>query len=443
MRTNSILLAVLPLTLTIGLFGGCGSSDDDGSSGTGGTGAAAGGAAGGSSGTGGGSSGAAGTGGGSGTGGGGGAAGSGGGSAGTGNAGGMGGWPDPDAGPDASEQDAAPDAVPDVDFGYDAPVQEAGDACATATAQAEPVPLDIYIMLDRSGSMGTDCNFGSTTSSKWCRAVNSIGGFVQNPATAGNQVAIQYFPKSGAACDGSGYNQPAVDLGVLTGPGGFAQTIIDSLNQETPTGSNTPTEGGLRGLVQFTAAREAPPRVMIGILITDGQPNGCNQSATYMRDILGAHYASTGIHTFVVGMDGATFNTLETISNYTGAISHTNYCGTGSPCHHYDVGSGDPAVFISALQQIQQSAVGCTFQMPTTSVGVIDPEQVTVEYSPGGNPPPQELVRVPDAASCVPNGWYYDDNVNPSTINLCPDTCTMVQADPNAKVEVLLGCLGA
>ena len=281
------------------------------------------------------------------------------------------------------------------------------------------------------------------TSSKWCRAVNSIGGFVQNPASSGNQVAIQYFPQSGCSCDGSGYDQPAVGLGVLTGAGGFAQTIIDSLNGINPNGSNTPTEGGLRGLVGFTSSHEAPPRIMIGILITDGNPNGCNTSATNMRDILASHYAATGIHTFVVGMDGATFSTLETISNYTGAISHTNYCGTGSPCHHYDVGNGDPSVFINALQQIQQSAVGCTFQMPSTDAGIIDPNQVSVEYSAGGNPPAQSLVRVNDLASCVANGWYYDDNTNPSTINLCPDTCTMVQADSNAKVEVLLGCLGS
>jgi hypothetical protein len=331
----------------------------------------------------------------------------------------------------------------DVNFTYDAPEQEAGDACATATAEATPVPLDIFIMLDRSGSMGSDCNYGATTASKWCRSVNSIGGFVQDPSSVGNQAAIQYFPKSGASCDGSGYNTAEVGLGVLTGPAGFAQQIVTSLNNTVPSGSNTPTEGGLRGLVNFTASHEAPPRVMIGILITDGSPNGCNEGGTYMRDILAAHYAATGIHTFVVGMDGANFTTLETISNYPGAISHTNYCGTGSSCHHYDVGAGDPAVFISALQQIQQSAVGCVFQMPTSSGGIIDPEQVTVEYSPGGNPPAQELTRVNDAASCVADGWYYDDNTNPTTINLCPDACTTVQADSSAKVEVLLGCLGA
>ena len=438
MRASSTLGLLFSLCVFGGIYIGCGSTDDGGSS-SGGSGGASGDASAGSGGT----AGTAGSGGSSAGAGGSSAAGSSGAAGnaaagGTSGGAGVGGWPGGSGG-DAS----VADAPPDVDFPYDAPVQEAGDACAATTAEAKPVPLDIFIMLDRSGSMGTDCNFGATTTSKWCRAVNSIGGFVQDAASIGNQLAIQYFPRTGGSCNGSGYDVAAVGLGFLTGPGGFAQTVIDSLNAETPNGSNTPTEGGLRGLIGFTAAHVAPPRVMIGIFITDGQPNGCNEGPTFMRDLLAAHYNTTGIHTFVVGMTGASFATLETISDYGGALSHNNFCGTAAPCHHYSVGDGDPSVFIEALKQIQQSAVGCSFQMPASDAGIIDPDKVTVQYTPGGTPPPQDLTRVNDLAACVPNGWYYDNNTAPTIINLCPDTCTTVQADPNAKVEVLLGCLGS
>ena len=37
------------------------------------------------------------------------------------------------------------------------------------------------------------------------------------------------------------------------------------------------------------------------------------------------------------------------------------------------------------------------------------------------------------------NGWQYASNN--TQIILCPDTCDLVKADPNAKVNVVLGCV--
>jgi hypothetical protein len=80
--------------------------------------------------------------------------------------------------------------------------------------------------------------------------------------------------------------------------------------------------------------------------------------------------------------------------------------------------------------------------MPTTDAGVVNPASVQVEYRPNGQPPPQQLVHVTNAAACVANGWYYDNNTTPTSINLCPTICGTVQGDANARVNVLLGCLG-
>lgn len=336
----------------------------------------------------------------------------------------------------------------DADFGYDAPPFDAdlGDACVDEVATADPVPLDIYFMLDRSGSMGTDCNVGSTTASKWCRAINSIAGYIQDASATGNQAAIQYFPLSGDdPCGGSLQASPAVGLGLLPG---HASSIISSMNGIVPNGSYTPIEPGLRGLASFTAANEAPPRIIIGILITDGQPNRCSTTATTLRNISGTHFSNTGIHTFVIGMTGASFSTLETIASYSGALQHddtNDACGTcdNCTCHHYNVGDGNPTVFIAALQQIQNSVLGCTFNIPTPSQGVLDPDTVSVEYLPNGQPPAQDLPRVTNAGACSGAGWYYDDNTNPTIINLCPASCTTVQGDPNAEINIRIACQGS
>lgn len=437
MKRTSLVGLGLAATFAFVLYPGCGSSEsNDGSGGaaggTAGTGA--------SSGTGGGNGGTSTTGGGTGGGTGGSTDGGSGGTAGTSGGTGGTGWPDPDGG--SGTGGGPQDAATDVNFGYDAPVHEGGDACATSTAQAEPLPLDIYLMLDRSGSMDPDCNVGQSVNSSWCHAINSIAGFATDPSSAGMRVALEYF--SGDDCNASTYASPAVGLGFLDGTsGGHAASLISSMNSASPSGM-TPTEGALRGLAQFTAANKAVGRVMIGILITDGLPTRCDTNTNNLAAIAANHLATTGITTFVIGMASAIdFNVIETIAAAGGAAPHNDFCHSGGPCHHYDVGDGNPQAFIQALQQIQASAISCHFQMPTTDAGVIDIDEVTIEYSPGGVGTPQTLQRVPDAASCVPNGWYYDNNVTPTTINLCPDMCTTVQSDPNAKIEVQLGCLGA
>ena len=37
-------------------------------------------------------------------------------------------------------------------------------------------------------------------------------------------------------------------------------------------------------------------------------------------------------------------------------------------------------------------------------------------------------------------GWYYDDPIDPKIINLCPASCTAVEADDKGKIEIILGC---
>jgi len=340
--------------------------------------------------------------------------------------------------------EAGPDAELDVSFAYDAPEFDStlnqDSACAATTAEAKPVPLDIYLILDATGSMGSDCNVGSGTASKWCRSVNSIAGFVQDPSAVGNRMALQFFSSSiNATCSGTYYANPKVALGELPAN---VQPIINALNAQAPSGL-TPTEAALRGIASFTKAKQTPGRVMIGILVTDGDPTDCNESDATLANIVGNHLATNGIKTFMIGMTGATFSSLETIAVKGGAPAHANYCAAGvNSCHYYSVGDGDPQAFVAALKQIQQSAIGCTYQMPTTDAGLINPDKVTVQYTPGGGAA-QELQKVDSEAQCVAGAWYYDNNANPTLISLCKQTCDTVQADSNAKVDILLGCLGS
>jgi len=85
-----------------------------------------------------------------------------------------------------------------------------GDAaCASRSQQAERVQLDLYLMLDSSGSMD---DFTASGQTKWVAVQAALTSFLQNPQSAGLGVGLQYFPllqpnvpdtcAANAACNG-------------------------------------------------------------------------------------------------------------------------------------------------------------------------------------------------------------------------------------------------
>jgi hypothetical protein len=90
---------------------------------------------------------------------------------------------------------------------------------------------------------------------------------------------------------------------------------------------------------------------------------------------------------------------------------------------------------------IDGSQVACTLAVPPPPDGQnLDPGNVDVRYLAGGVGPGESLDRVDDAASCVADGWYYDVPTAPTQIILCPATCSEVQNDVEASVQVEVGC---
>jgi hypothetical protein len=93
-----------------------------------------------------------------------------------------------------------------------------------------------------------------------------------------------------------------------------------------------------------------------------------------------------------------------------------------------------------------ESAIGvvtvlpCAYDIPDPPEGeTFNKDKVNVNYYPSGG---GEVVipRVTDPTACVEYGWFYDDYDDPATIHLCPDTCTIVQADTSGRVSIAFGC---
>jgi hypothetical protein len=254
--------------------------------------------------------------------------------------------------------------------GGDARAGDGGDCSA---------PVDMFIMFDRSGSMGADCKIGDKTPSKWCRSINALSGYLNSKGATNQAAALQFFPlqnHTDVLCStGENYQVAALPSAEYQA---LPSSIFDAkLDSEFPGGGGgggggggmggTPTEAAIRGLTRFTASNRRPGRVTIGILITDGDPRGCSEDLSTLSGLLAKHYTDTKVRTYVIGMQGASFSNLETIAKGGNSPSHPDVvgaladaCGDGAgPCTHWNVGDGDAAAFTAALAAIQESADGC------------------------------------------------------------------------------------
>jgi hypothetical protein len=309
-------------------------------------------------------------------------------------------------------------------------------ACATSTIQANLTPVDLFVLFDRSSSMAYK--------SKWAAATAALTSFFQSKSSAGLRMALRFFPEDGCdnvTCDAAACGKPLVPLGMLLASSAPAdaqeQALVSASNSKMPApneimgGGGTPMAPALSGAETWatTLHGQQPGDRVAVVLVSDGEVNGCDESADSMAKIVGAAHAS-GVDTFAIGLAGyfeAQMNALALAG------------GTGQA---FFIGNTDVELdLLTALQSIQQKQVSCALPMPQPSPGnVINPMLVNVDYTPGGGAVGL-LGQVADAASCgAPGGWYYNDPVAPTQITLCPSTCSTVQADPIAKIDIILGC---
>jgi hypothetical protein len=299
-------------------------------------------------------------------------------------------------------------------------------ACAGSTAIARPIPLDMYVMLDKSGSMLEAVPGGST---RWVQVTQALSKFVSGPSAGGTGVAIQYFPL-GSSCDPNKYANPAVPMGELPGTGNSQlDALVASIAKVQPSGG-TPSQPALRGAIQY--AREwaiaYPEHKVLVVLATDGEPQDCGSTLdTTAAEAASGVSGSPAVPTYVIGV-GSALSNLDSIAQAG---------GTGQA---FIVNDGDATAFQAAMKSIQSQALGCEYTIPPAEMGGLpDFDKVNVQYSPGAGSPTL-LSNVADAAACTGDGWFYDNPAAPKTILLCPATCTAVSNDIDAKIEIILGC---
>jgi hypothetical protein len=289
-------------------------------------------------------------------------------------------------------------------------------------------------------------------------ATNALARFFTTPTTRDVRAALQFMSPAGTSvmaldiCGaemGNPHATAAVDLTQL--PVDAAHALVTSLDNDIPQqggGFGTRIEGALNGIAMYTNANLAPPRRTIGVLITDGDPNNCDEDEDNLAQIAADHFNTTNVPTFVIGMTGATAANLETIAVNAGGPEHgPDYCDPAdATCHYWTVGDGDPAAFSAVLAAIQDSVViPCEYIIPTPMGGTaIDPTLVVVTYyygTPGSAP--ATVSKVDSEAACDPvlGGWFFDDPLAPTAVRLCQSSCdTASVAVSGAEVQIRYGC---
>ncbi len=300
--------------------------------------------------------------------------------------------------------------------------------CASESIEAELLPLTMFIAFDKSGSMGEN--------NKWDDATSALKGFFADPTAADLEVALRFFPQGGCSennCDVSACATPQVNVGALTADpapvDAQEQALLNAINNTSP-GGGTPISAALQGGIQWGAQYlgQNPDNKVVVILVTDGEPQGCQENIGQIANIAATGLAQ-GVPTYAVGLQGSNEGQLTQITTAGGGTS-------------FFIGNGNAeAELLAALQAIRGEALACEIPIPEPTMGDFNSELVNVEYTPGAGGSPQTIGKVADAASCGANGgWYYDDPANPQTIMLCPASCDTVKVDPDGAIKVVLGC---
>ena len=316
-------------------------------------------------------------------------------------------------------------AVPDGNTGAGGLDPDA--ACGLITEQAKSTPLNLYVMFDKSSSMA---------GSKWNSAKLGLGAFVNDPASAGVKVALNFFPlDNNPTCDQFAYLPPVVPFAALPMN---AQPIIDQMNKTTPNGFLTPIYPAVGGAILGAKEQKDmnPGEEAAALLVTDGAPDGPNGTCAGVDPNDPAQIAMLakngsqmfGVKTFVIGLPGVN----QSIANQIAAAG-----GTGSAIV---VGNLNvQQAFQDALAKVRGQALPCEYQLPAdVQGGLVDTGLVNILLTPSGG----MTDILPQNPTCNGAGWKYDISppAKPTKIIICPASCMALKTDFNAKVQILLGC---
>jgi hypothetical protein len=301
-----------------------------------------------------------------------------------------------------------------------------GESCKGASAEANEVPVDVFMMIDQSISMAFPNESGQ---SRWVDVISALTQFVQAPESAGLSIGVQYFGLV-ASCNAPDYAKAEVEIAALPAN---AAPLVASFMAHGPS-DTTPTAAAIQGGVQHAQAWKAahPTHTVVVLLVTDGEPD-----AACAGGLVGAVQAATAglaatpsVPTYVLGV-GLALDALNQIATAGGTKQAYIVSGTANVS----------AQVVTALNTIRGMAVlPCEFQIPEPAPGSeIDFDKVNLTYTPtGGVETPVGHAADRVACDAAPLAWRFDDDAKPTKFVLCDTACKTVAG--GGKIALSLQC---
>jgi hypothetical protein len=307
-------------------------------------------------------------------------------------------------------------------------------ACVGVEVAASPLPVDVFAVVDRSGSMSEATLTGV---SKWYATKMAFHDFLQHAPT-GMGFGLSLFPVPGsttASCAADYYRAQALPINDVQQMADGAMARLDAM----PPQGQTPTGPALTAALELAEAYalDHVDRSVVVVLATDGLPTTCAPTASKALALL-AKAALEGpahVRTLVVAsrsLDDTDLSSFERIA----------LAGGTERALAIDPHADFAAQLTSALTTAAARKVACDLAIPEPPAGAhLDYDAVNVVLD--GNDDRVILPRVSGPASCTAGGgWYYDiDPAHgaPQRLNMCKSSCA--RADNSATgLRVELGC---
>ncbi len=317
--------------------------------------------------------------------------------------------------------------------------------CANERADTTPLPADILLLLDQSGSMTLD------TPNRWEPVTSAMKAFLAQPQLSHLRLGLQYFPlgasstEDPAICLAANYEHPAVPFSELPAAKSLLTTSIDDHHFTSAEGQDaahwgTPTRPALEGTFAYISswAQENQASAPVLILATDGKPSKLCYDEQDELDgieeitsvIANAASGTPPIRTYVIGI-----GEIDRLEEWAQA--------GGTSRGAFVIDAGDPektqTEFIEAMRAIQSAELPCTYAIPPPSGGKIDFDRVNVEFTVDEGDP-LSLSRVAGPGACTTDlDWYYDDASPPTRLLLCETACETLNTK-GGSLDIVFGC---
>lgn len=334
------------------------------------------------------------------------------------------------------------------------------DQCGGMRVEAMPVPVNVLLVIDKSGSM-TDRPEGFALD-KWTAMKEALGSALSSaPSTV--RFGLLLFPRAVAQtiplqCDGELCCEvPGANEAVSVGVGSDRIDAVGQALSETSPGGGTPTAAALAQALDYYVQGEglALEGERYVLLATDGGPN-CNPELSCDSDLCtpnldgaaqcaGANCCqgagefclddagvtqqiealkAAGIATFVVGIPGS-----ESYTTYLDAFARAGGVPQQGTDHDYFAVSAQSGVsgLTGVLKGITTQLLRSCEVALTTPPGLPSLVNVAIDC---------EVLSKEGATS----GWDFDDTNAPTRVILRGAACDDIKASGAHRIDVVYGC---